>query len=50
MWDAQKDMFKFTGLKGDPGTTNRKIPSQAFLVWDLRGQLSKSEVKYSCRF
>ena len=36
-WDAHEDVFKFTGLKGDPGTTKRKILSQAFSVWDPRG-------------
>ena len=36
-WDAQEDILKFTGLQGDPGTTKRKILSQAFSVWDPRG-------------
>ena len=31
-WDAQEDILKFTGLQGDPGTTKRKILSQAFSV------------------
>ncbi|XP_022798022.1 uncharacterized protein LOC111336233, partial [Stylophora pistillata] len=39
IWDAQEDMLRFTGLKGDPGTTKRKILSQAFSVWDPRGLL-----------
>ena len=39
IWDAQEDMLQFTGLKGDPGTTKRKILSQAFSVWDPRGLL-----------
>ncbi|XP_058964951.2 uncharacterized protein [Pocillopora verrucosa] len=39
IWDAQEDMLRFTGLKGDPGTTKRKILSQAFSVWDSRGLL-----------
>ena len=38
-WDAHEDMLKFTGLKTDPGTTKRKILSQAFSVWDPRGLL-----------
>ena len=37
--DAQEDMLRFTGLKGDLGTTKRKILSQAFSVWDPRGLL-----------
>ena len=32
-------MLRFTGLKGDPGMTKRKILSQAFSVWDPRGLL-----------
>lgn len=32
-------MLRFTGLKGDPGTTKRKILSQAFSVWNPRGLL-----------
>ena len=32
-------MLRFTGLKGDPGTTKRKILSQVFSVWDSRGLL-----------
>ena len=39
IWDAQEDMLRFTGLKGDPGMTKRKILSQAFSVWDPRGLL-----------
>ncbi|PFX25222.1 hypothetical protein AWC38_SpisGene10168 [Stylophora pistillata] len=39
IWDAQEDMLRFTGLKGDPGNTMRKILSQAFSVWDPRGLL-----------
>ena len=39
IWDAQEDMLQFPGLKGDPGTTKRKILSQAFSVWDPRGLL-----------
>ncbi|XP_068739457.1 uncharacterized protein [Montipora capricornis] len=39
IWDAQEDMLQFTGLKDDPGTTKRKILSQAFSVWDPRGLL-----------
>ena len=39
IWDAQEDMLRFTGLKGDPGTTKRKILSQVFSVWDSRGLL-----------
>ena len=39
IWDAQDDMLQFTGLKDDPGTTKRKILSQAFSVWDPRGLL-----------
>ncbi|XP_068713094.1 uncharacterized protein [Montipora foliosa] len=39
IWDAQEDMFQFTGLKDDPGTTKRKILSQVFSVWDPRGLL-----------
>ena len=39
IWDFQEDVFRFTGLKGDPGTTKRKILSQAFSVWDPRGLL-----------
>lgn len=39
IWDAQEDVLKFTGLSGDPGTTKRKILSQAFSVWDPRGLL-----------
>ena len=38
-WDAHEDMLKFTGHKGDPGTTKRKVLSQAFSVWDPRGLL-----------
>ena len=38
-WDAHEDTLKFTGLKGDPGTTKRKALSQTFSVWDLRGLL-----------
>ena len=38
-WDAHEDVLKFTGLKGDPGTTKRKILSQVFSVWDPRGLL-----------
>ena len=37
--DAQEDMLRFAGLKGDLGTTKRKILSQAFSVWDPRGLL-----------
>ena len=32
-------MLQFTGLMGDPGTTKRKILSQAFSVWDPQGLL-----------
>ncbi|XP_068684884.1 uncharacterized protein [Montipora foliosa] len=39
IWHAQEDMLQFTGLKDDPGTTKRKILSQAFSVWDPRGLL-----------
>jgi len=39
VWDSQEDTFRFTGLKGDPGTTKRKILSQAFSVWHPRGLL-----------
>ena len=39
IWDSQEEEFRFTGLKGDPGTTKRKILSQAFSVWDPRGLL-----------
>jgi len=39
VWDAQEDMLQFTGLKGDPDTTKRKILSQAFSVWDARERL-----------
>ena len=38
-WDAHEDVLKFTGPKGDTGTTKRKILSQAFSVWDPRGRL-----------
>ena len=39
IWDAQEDMLQSTGLKDEPGTTKRKILSQAFSVWDPRGLL-----------
>ena len=39
IWDAQEDMLQVTGLKDDPGTTKRKILSQAVSVWDPRGLL-----------
>ena len=45
IWDAQEDMLRFTGLKGDPGTTKRKILSQAFSVWDPRGLLLPFTIK-----
>ena len=38
-------MLRFTGLKGDPGTTKRKILSQAFSVWDPRGLLLSFTIK-----
>ena len=45
IWDAQEDMLRFTGLKGDPGTTKRKILNQAFSVWDPRGLLLPFTIK-----
>ena len=36
-WNAHEGVLKFTGLKGDPGTTKRKMLSQAFSVWDPQG-------------
>ena len=39
IWDSQDDVLRFTRLKGDPGTTKRKILSQAFSIWDPRGLL-----------
>ena len=39
IWDAQENMLQFTRLTDDPGTTQRKILSQAFSVWDSRGLL-----------
>ena len=46
IWDAKEDMLWFTGLKGDLGTTRRKILSQAFSVWDPRGLLLPFTMKY----
>ena len=45
IWDAQEDMLRFTGLKGDPGTTKRKILNQAFSVWDPRELLLPFTIK-----
>ena len=39
VWDSQEDILRSTILKGDPGTTKRKILSQAFSVWNPRGLL-----------
>ena len=44
-WDAQEDVLRFTGLSGDPGTTKRKILSQAFEVWAPRGLLLPFSVR-----
>ena len=44
-WDVQEDVLRFTGLSGDPGTTKRKILSQAFAVWDSRGLLLPFSVR-----
>ena len=38
-------MLRFAGLKGDPGTTKRKILNQAFSVWDPRGLLLPFTIK-----
>ena len=46
IWDAKEDMLWFTGLKGDLGTTRRKILSQAFSFWDPRGLLLPFTMKY----
>jgi len=34
IWDSQEDILQFTRLNGNPGTTKRKILSQAFSVSD----------------
>ena len=48
--DAQEDMLRFTGLKGDLGTTKRKILSQAFFgIYEDSSSQSLSGVRSSYR-